>query len=99
MEIIEVINKSFLLTNSQKKYLINKLKTANNEYVLELFNILNQEKVFVISLLKKYKDDNKNYSIAKLKWEMISKHLHKIQQLEIDDNDSIFDLDKELENI
>lgn len=99
MEIIEVINKSFLLNNSQKNYLINKVKNSNNDYILGLFNILNQENIFIISLLKKYKDDNKNYNIAKLRWEIISKHLHKIQQLEIDDNDNIFDLDKELENI
>jgi hypothetical protein len=61
--IIDIINKSFLLNKLQKKYLIEKLKTADETYIKNIEHIIEEENTFMLSLLKKYKDDSNNYSI------------------------------------
>lgn len=96
--IIDIINKSFLLNNSQKTYLIEKLEKANNWYIKNVVWIIEEENSFMLSLLKKYKEDSNNYSIGQLKWELITKNFEKIRNLEKqEDEDDFFDIDKELE--
>ncbi len=95
--IIDIINKSFLLDKSQKIYLIEKLKTADNLYIQSVIWIIEEENNFMLSLLKKYKEDSKNISIWQLKWELITKNFEKIRNLEKQEEDDFFDIDKELE--
>ena len=51
----------------------------------------------MLTLLKKYKEDSNNYSIWQLKWELITKNFEKIKNLEKQEEDDFFDIDKELE--
>jgi len=95
--IIDIINKSFLLDKSQKIYLIEKLKTADSLYIQSVIWIIEQENNFMLSLLKKYKEDSNNTSIWQLKWELITKNFEKIKNLEKQEEDDFFDIDKELE--
>lgn len=95
--VIDIINKSFLLDKSQKIYLIEKLKTADNLYIKNVIWIIEEENNFMLSLLKKYKEDSNNYSIWQLKWELITKNFEKIRNLEKQEEDDFFDIDKELE--
>jgi len=95
--IIDIINKSFLLDKSQKIYLIEKLKTADSLYIQSVIWIIEQENNFMLSLLKKYKEDSNNTSIWQLKWELITKNFEKIRNLEKQEEDDFFDIDKELE--
>lgn len=96
--IIQAIKNSFLLTNIQKEYLINNINEIPENEIYKLLWLLDNEKNFTLSLLKKYKDDNKNTSIAEIKWELINENIKRIQTLELSEND-IFDLEKEFENI
>jgi hypothetical protein len=80
--IIDIINKSFLLDKSQKIYLIEKLKTADSLYIQSVIWIIEEENNFMLSLLKKYKQDSNNHSIWQLKWELITKNFEKIRNLE-----------------
>lgn len=95
--VIDIINKSFLLDKSQKIYLIEKLKTANSLYIQSVVWIIEEENNFMLSLLKKYKEDSNNISIWQLKWELITKNFEKIRNLEKQEEDDFFDIDKELE--
>ena len=97
MLIEEVINNSFFLNISQKIYLIEKVKNSDEIYKNKLLNSLKSEKVFIIQLLKKYKQDSSNTSIWQLKWELMSKNFEKIRNLEKSDNNDFFDVDTELE--
>ena len=95
--VIDIVNKSFLLDKSQKIYLIEKLKTANTLYIQSIIWIIEEENNFTLTLLKKYKEDSNNYSIWQLKWELITKNFEKIRNLEKQEEDDFFDIDKELE--
>jgi len=95
--IIDIINKSFLLDESQKIYLIKKLKTADELYIQSVLWIIEKENEFMFSLLKKYKEDSNNTGIWQLKWELITKNFEKIRNLEKQEEDDFFDIDKELE--
>ncbi len=95
--VIDIVNKSFLLDKSQKIYLIEKLKTANTLYIQSIIWIIEEENNFMLTLLKKYKEDSNNYSIWQLKWELITKNFEKIRNLEKQEEDDFFDIDKELE--
>jgi len=95
--VIDIINKSFLLDESQKIYLIEKLKTADELYIQSVVWIIEKENEFILSLLKKYKEYSNNISIWQLKWELITKNFEKIRNLEKQEEDDFFDIDKELE--
>jgi hypothetical protein len=90
----DIINRSFLLNESQKIYLIERLKTANDSYIQSVMWIMEEEENLMLLLLKKYKEDNKNHSIWQLKWELMAKNLEKIRNLEEEDDD-FFDIYKE----
>ena len=90
----DIINRSFLLNESQKIYLIERLKTANDSYIQSVMWIMEEENNLMLLLLKKYKEDNNNHSIWQLKWELMAKNLEKIRNLEEDDDD-FFDIYKE----
>lgn len=94
--IIQAIEKSFLLNQNQKEYFIQNLHLKSEKYKNWLLEILQNEKDFMISLLKEYK--NKNVEIWMIKQELISKNMRKIQELEDAEKES-FDLEKALENI
>lgn len=97
--IIDAINNSFLLSSSQKIYLIEKLETCNESFKRKLEDNLNSENEFMLQLLKKYKQDSNNTSIWQLKWELMQKNFKKIRELEESDNDDFLDLEKNLESI
>lgn len=61
--LIEAINKSFLLSSSQKIYLIEKVKSSDDTYKNKLLENLKSEKEFMLQLLRKYKDDSNDKSI------------------------------------
>jgi hypothetical protein len=63
MMLTEAINKSFLLSGSQKIYLIEKVKSSDDTYKNKLFESLNSEKEFMLQLLRKYKNDSNDKSI------------------------------------
>ena len=96
--IIEIINNSFLLNESQKKYLLEKVKTSSESYIKNITLAIKQENHLITTLLKKYKNDSNNHSIWQLQWELVTKNFEKIRNLEIQENkDDFFDIDKELE--
>lgn len=97
MMLIETINKSFLLDNSQKIYLLEKIKNSDEIYRNRLLERLNFEKEFMLQLLKKYKDDSNDKSIWQLKWELIHKNFDRIRMLENEDKDDLFELEQKLE--
>jgi hypothetical protein len=61
--IIDTINNSFLLSSSQKIYLIEKVKNSDVSFKNKLEDNLSSEKEFMIQLLRKYKQDSNNTSI------------------------------------
>lgn len=78
--LIPAIEKSFLLHQTQKEYFIQNIDWKSERYKNWLLEILQNEKVFMISLLKEYK--NKNVDIWMIKQELIAKNMRKIQELE-----------------
>lgn len=97
--IIDAINNSFLLSSSQKIYLIEKLENSDEDFKNKLEENLNSEKEFMLQLLRKYKQDSNNTSIWQLKGELMQKNFAKIKALEESDNDDFFDLDKNLDEV
>lgn len=95
--LIEAINKSFLLSSSQKIYLIEKVKSSDDTYKNKLLENLKSEKEFMLQLLRKYKDDSNDKSIWQLKWELTYKNFDKIKKLEDEDKDDLSELEQKLE--
>lgn len=96
MVIIETINNSFLLNKSQKEYLIWCIHLKDEIYINNLLKILQSERKLILSLLKEYK--NRNTEIWVIKQEIINENMKKIKKLEQNENE-VYDLEKELENI
>lgn len=94
--IIQEIKNSFLLTEIEKKYFIKNIDFKSENYIKWLLKILQNEKLFMISLLKEYK--NRDIEIWIIKWELMSGNMKKIQELELNENET-FDLEVALENI
>ena len=94
--IIQEIENSFLLTEIEKKYFIKNIDFKSENYIKWLLKILQNEKLFMISLLKEYK--NRDIEIWIIKWELMSGNMKKIQELELNENET-FDLEVALENI
>ena len=78
--IIEIIENSFLLSKKEKEYLINSLQNRSETYIKWLLEILQNEKIFLLQLLKEYK--NKNVEIWMIKQEMMAENMRKIRELE-----------------
>ncbi len=94
--VIDIIHNSFLLSDSQKIYLIDRVKNSSEAYADRLLKNLQAENTFMLQLLQKYKTDSKNTSIWQLKWELMQKNFEKIRALEASEDDDLFDLDKNL---
>jgi hypothetical protein len=94
--IIQTIQNSFLLTINQKEFLIKIIDSKSDIYIKNLLGILQNEKLFMISLLREYK--NKNVDVLIIKGELISENIKKIKELELGENE-VYDLEKELENV
>lgn len=87
--LIEALNNSFLLDDSQKLALYNKAQNMDEKYKNKLIESLNSEKKVMLHLLRKYKSDKRNISVVDLKGEMIRKRIESIRNLE--ENEKIED--------
>lgn len=94
--IIQSIKDSFLFTQEQKEYLIRIIKDKDEDFINNLLEILQNEKSFMIWLLKEYK--NKNVFLWDIKNELISQNLKKLKKLELNEKE-ISDLETKIEYI
>lgn len=90
--LIEALNNSFLLDDSQKLALYNKAQNMDEEYKNKLIESLNSEKKLIIEWLRKHKNDKRNVSVVDLKWEMIRKRVDSIRKLEQNEQIEEFNL-------
>lgn len=78
----QLISSSFFLSEEEKLSLLWNLSQKSERYKTQLENILQNEKYFILSLLKKYKEDSQLHSISEMKGYLISQNLKRIKQLE-----------------
>ena len=88
--ITKAIQNSFLLTEEDKQNLIKSIENKSETFINKLLEIIKNEKVFLLQLLKTFK--NKNINIWMIKQEMMAENMKRIRQLEEDEKDD-FDLD------
>lgn len=80
--LIEALNNSFLLDDSQKLALYNKAQCMDQEYRKKLIESLNAEKNIMLGILREHKNDKKDIPVNNLKGEMIRKRIDSIRKLE-----------------
>ncbi len=78
--IIQAIENSFLLNQNEKEYLITSIQDKSESFINWLLEILQNEKIFLLQLLRQYK--NKNVEIWIIKQEIRLENMKRIRELE-----------------